>query len=156
MRRNGTKAKHGAATIGVPAAMLVLIEVIVSGCRDIVRMHREFAIRMVMAMLVVMVMMVLARKLTEFMGKLHGQVDHVGGTGGREGWRHRCEQIGDGDKPPQPSALRPPQATHLPALSRCMKYIALVVRTANKKATQEAAVILFCETGIALPEALRS
>jgi hypothetical protein len=106
LRINRTKAEHGAATIGMPVAGLMLI-VAIARRRHIVRMCGPACISMMM-----LVPMPGCRR-AEFMGTLHRQTGELEGGGHCERGCHRRKQVGDGDKPPPASAPPPSPASHL-------------------------------------------
>jgi hypothetical protein len=115
--------------------MLLIIRAIAVGASDcrrrrFVRVNDRFSIGVAMLMLVVMLMHVLMSKLMSTLSKklsniLRNWDGHCGGE--------RAKEIRDGQKPPQPSPRRPPQANHLVINPITARYIAPFRPNANRQ-----------------------
>jgi len=110
----------------MPVTGLILVIVTVPGHRNVVRMHRRSGI--VMGVLIVVLM-----NNCVPVGLVLAPDQFVEGERDRERWRHRREQIGDGDQPSPPSAPRLSQANHLLIRYTGAEPIAPVAATANRK-----------------------
>jgi hypothetical protein len=100
----------------------ILIIVTIPGHRNLLRMHGRSGIAMV-----VLVGNGVSLSLVLAPDRL------IEGKRDRERWRHRREQIGDGDEPSPPSAPRLSQANHLVTRHAGSEPIASVAATANRK-----------------------